>query len=121
MSLKSMTIPCSSSVSLDTAISNLRIGITSENLGLRKSAVYFAGKYEVDEVLLDLMGQLDKEDNASVRILIAHSLYKIADSRGIYRIKELATSDNDREVRRMATALFNEFQIENGYGYVLTK
>jgi HEAT repeat protein len=102
----------------DAAISNLKSGISSENLGLRKSSIYFAGKYRVDEVLLELMSQLEKEGKSSVRILIAHSLYLIGDSRGIYRLKELASNDQDDQVRRMATALFNEYQINNGYEYV---
>lgn len=91
------------------ALENLTIGINSENPGVRKSAVYFAGKYKIEELVSALIDRLENEKDPSVRLLIAYSLYEINDVEGMKAVKELSLRDKDIKVKRMGTALYNDF------------
>jgi HEAT repeat protein len=67
----------------ERAIQNLVIGIQSDNAGLKRSCIYFAGKYEVSEVVNELIELLGKEKDSSTKKVIALVLYKIGDQKGI--------------------------------------
>jgi HEAT repeat protein len=96
-----------------TEIENLLIGIRSDNPGLKKSSVYMAGKYELDECTGSLIEQLKTEKDASVKVLIALALYRIGSEEGMEAIEELAHNDNNKEVRRMSSAIVNQWQEDN--------
>jgi hypothetical protein len=72
------------------AISNLEMGIKSENDGLKKSSIYFAGKYEVIEVVEVLMDELDNADDTAMKYLISVALYKIGEADGMAKVEELS-------------------------------
>jgi HEAT repeat protein len=91
------------------SLESLKQGIKSDNSGLRRSSIYMAGLYKIDEAVEVLTEQLEKEKNAGTRILIALSLYNIGNPRGMEAIKNLAISDSDKEVKRMSTMLYREF------------
>ncbi|HVO73790.1 MAG TPA: HEAT repeat domain-containing protein [Ignavibacteriaceae bacterium] len=90
-------------------IKNLAAGIESDNLGLRKSCIYFAGLYEIDELVQPLIKQLQKEKDANTRILIALALSKIGNEAGIKAIVKLAKNDPNPKVKRIGYALVNYF------------
>ena len=94
------------------ALDNLKAGINSENIGVRKSAIYFAGKYQIIELVDCLVETLENENEASVRLLIAYSLYEIKDTEGMKAVKELSLLDKDAKVKRMSKNLYNAF-LEN--------
>jgi len=94
------------------ALDNLKAGINSENIGVRKSAVYFAGKYQITELVDCLVERLANENEASIRLLIAYSLYEIKDADGMKAVKELSSFDKDAKVKRMSKNLYNEY-LEN--------
>lgn len=103
-----------------TAIENLKAGIKSDNTGLKKSAIYYAGLYRMNETVPALTEQIKKEADPKTRILIALVLYRIGD--GIDLVKEMAAKDSDNEVRRMCTCIYNayvngnsEIALVNGY------
>ena len=50
------------------ALDNLKAGINSENIGVRKSAIYFAGKYQIIELVDCLVERLENENEASISI-----------------------------------------------------
>lgn len=91
------------------ALDNLKSGINSENDGVRKSSIYLAGKYRVAEVVTCLVERLGKEDEPSVRLLIAYSLYEIKDSEGMKAVKELSIKDNNIKVNRMSSNLYDAY------------
>jgi hypothetical protein len=91
------------------AVSNLMAGINSENLGLKKSCIYYAGLYEIPEAVDVLIKQMKNESDPDVKILIALSLYKIGDTKGYSMIKAAAEKDNDPKVRNMCIAICNTF------------
>jgi hypothetical protein len=89
------------------ALDNLKAGINSENNGIRKSAIYFAGKYRIAEVVNSLVKRLENEQEAS--ILIAYSLYEIKDAEGMKAVKELSLIDKNVKVKRMSFNLYDEY------------
>jgi len=91
------------------SIESLKEGIQSDNPGLRKSAIYMAGFYKIDEVVETLTNQLEHEKNPSTRVLIALSLYNIGNHVGMEAVKELAAKDKDNAVKRMSTVLYRQF------------
>ncbi|HZW39520.1 MAG TPA: HEAT repeat domain-containing protein [Ignavibacteriaceae bacterium] len=90
-------------------IPNLKQAVQSENTGLKKSAIYMAGKYKIAEMVEPLVNQLAKEDDDNVKVLIALSLYEIGDEKGIDAIQDLAYRENPGRVKRMTEALVYEY------------
>ncbi len=97
------------------AVGNLINALNSENDGLRKSAIYLAGKNKIKEVADVLVGRLTKEKDAGMKILIALSLYNIGDVRGMETVHTVAQRDPDLRVRRMCTAIFTEYLQDTQY------
>ena len=102
------------------ALQNLLSGIKSDNEGVQRSCIYFAGKYKIEESESALIDQLQIEENPSTRILIALVLYELESLPGIAAVKELASNDNDPEVRRMSTHIYNEFLINDFNSFAAT-
>lgn len=93
----------------DYSLESLKQGIQSDNPGLRKSAIYMAGLYRIEEAVETLVHQLNREKSPSTRVLIALSLYNIGNPDGMEAVKTLASRDKDREVKRMSTVLYRQF------------
>lgn len=91
------------------ALDNLKAGINSENAGVRKSSIYFAGKYRIAEVVNTLAERLEKEEEPSIRLLIAYSLYEIKDADGMNAVKELSLNDKNVKVKTMSFNLYDEY------------
>ena len=101
--------PISNVTNNEYALDNLKSGINSENSGVRKSSIYFAGKYRIAEIVTCLVERLGKEGEPSVRLLIAYSLYEIKDSEGMKAVKELSIDDSDEKVKRICNNIYQEF------------
>jgi len=93
----------------EAAVMNLVTALNSDNEGLRKSAIYLAGKNKVKEVADVLTERLTKEKEACMKILVALSLYNIGDERGMNAVQRVAEKDSDLRVRRMCDAIFSEY------------
>ena len=91
------------------ALENLLVGIKSENEGVRRSSIYYAGKYKISETEQALIEQLKIEPNPNTRTLIAFVLYELGSEEGLAEVKKLAHSDVDPNVRRMSTHLVHEY------------
>lgn len=95
------------------ALENLIAGIKSDNLGVKRSSIYFAGKYRIAETENVLIEQLKVEKDPSTRILIALVLYEMGSEEGLLEVKKLSSADNNVRVRRMATQIYNEYLIND--------
>ncbi|MGE5681756.1 MAG: HEAT repeat domain-containing protein [Bacillota bacterium] len=95
------------------AVDNLIVNISSDNPGVKKTAIYYAGYYSVKATVNPLLKQMKKEADPSTRILIALSLYKLGDPQALVKIGEFAKSDSDPKVRRMCSAIFEDFKLNN--------
>lgn len=91
------------------ALDNLIAGIKSENCGIKRSAIYFAGKYRINEVKDVLLEQLNSENEACIRILIALVLYELGEPKGLLSVKNQIESDEYQKSRRMATQIYYDF------------
>jgi HEAT repeat protein len=87
------------------AIKNLIEGIKSENYGLQRSCIYFAGKYNVEEVVPELIKQLRTASKPETRKLIAVVLFKIGNNEGLEAVKLYAMNDKDYKVRNFCAAI----------------
>ena len=96
------------------ALENLIAGIHSENDGVRRNSIYFAGYYKIVEAEDALIEQLKQEKNESTRILIALVLYELGSEKGLLEVKDLSLNDEDVKVRRMATQIYNEYLVNDG-------
>ncbi len=94
------------------SIATLKDGIHSENQGVRKSSIYMAGLYKINEAVDALIEELKSEKDANTKVLIALSLYNIGDPKGMEAVKYLSQNDQDARVKRMSTALYKAF-VEN--------
>jgi hypothetical protein len=102
------------------AVENLKVGIKSDNAGLKKSSIYFAGFYRVAETIPALTEQIKKESDPKTRILIALVLYKIGDEKSIDLVKEMAVKDVNPEVRRMCTCIYDAYVNGNSGSFSLS-
>ncbi len=94
-------------------IGNLVMGITSDNPGLKKSSIYFAGKYQVKDVKEILENELKTETDPNTKILIALSLFKIGDPKSIDFVEYLSKNESNKKVKNMFTAIVEEFETNN--------
>ena len=91
-------------------VANLSVAIQAENSGLRKSAIYLAGLYSLNEVVPVLVSQLEKENNSDIKILIALALYRMEDPIGMEAVDKLYRNESNGRVKRMSKAIVDEFR-----------
>jgi len=95
------------------ALKNLTAGIKSDNEGVKRSSIYFAGKYKIAEAEPALIEQLGKEKNPSTRILIALVLFEMGSVDGLLEVRKLSKEDIDPKARHMSTYIYNEYLIND--------
>ena len=91
------------------ALDNLIAGLKSENCGIKRNAIYLAGKYRIKEFKYVLLNQLKSENEPCTRILIALVLYEMGYSDGLLSVEELMQPNEDEKERRMATHTYYEY------------
>lgn len=96
------------------ALENLVAGIQSDNLGVKRSSIYFAGKYRIAEAEDVLVDQLKVEEDPSTRILIALVLYEMDSEKGLSEVKNLSMNDDNEKVKRMTIQIYNEYLTNDG-------
>lgn len=94
------------------SIESLKNGITSKNNGLRRSAIYMAGFYEIREVATTLCDELKNEINPAIKVLIALTLYKIGDEKSLEAIENLSKTERDDDTRRMMFAITEQIKLD---------
>lgn len=95
------------------ALENLIAGIHSENDGVRRNSIYFAGYYKIVETEDALIDQLKNEKDPGTRILISLVLYELGSEEGLLEVKDLSMKDKDAKVRRMAAQIYNEYFVND--------
>lgn len=99
------------------AIASLVTGIKSDNMGLKRNCIYFAGKYKVAEAMDALIVELEKTEDTKLKVLISLSLYMIGEEKGIDAVYKLANKDDDNYVKRMAKAIVDEYNNSKSANY----
>jgi len=89
---------------------NLLMAIGSDNIGLKKSAMYFAGYYKVVEAAEALKNEMHNSADPSIQILAALSLFEIGDDTVLNDLQSLVNnSQNNIKVRKMAKAIYEHW------------
>jgi len=91
---------------------NLITGINSDNNGLIKSSIYYAGKYKAKAAVESLIKVLEKSGNSEHRILAAYALHEIGALSGYAVIAKIAEEEEDFLVRTESKILYGKF-LEN--------
>lgn len=107
------TIPISKLSQNKYALQNLKQALSSENYGIKRSAIYLIGKYKIAEGEIILEKMLHQEKDPCSRILITLVLLELNEPRGLVALKELAKTELNAESRRLATFTFNEYLIND--------
>jgi HEAT repeat protein len=96
-----------------SVIQNYIRGLKSDNEGLRKSCIYFSGKYKISESESVLKDQYKEEENSETKLLLFHALYQIGDKFAVNTVKNYLkglTSDNEG-VRKSCINFVGEYKI----------
>ena len=92
-------------------IQNLKFGIQSENTGLKRSSIYFAGYYKIEEAADILRDEMLRSNDPNIQLLAALALYEIGDRSFLSDVNVLANDKaEDLKVRRMAKAISDEWK-----------
>jgi HEAT repeat protein len=94
---------------MEKAVTNLLIGLKSDNAGLRSSSAYFLGEYNSREAVIPLMKILKSNAEEELRIQAALALIKIGDARGIYAVKRAGKFDESKRVREICSKFYNAY------------
>ena len=95
------------------ALQNLEMGIQSENDGVRESAIYLAGQYRFIDTEDALIKQLRVEKKSDIKVLIGLALFRMSSEKGMNELLGLSTQDENSRVRRMSSAIYSEYLVNN--------
>jgi HEAT repeat protein len=98
------------------AVKNLVQGISSDNYGLRRSSIYYAGEYRIRESGSALISAFKKETVPANKILIAYSLYRIGDAKSFENFSELIAKEENPKVKTICAAVVEQFTEDNLLG-----
>ncbi len=94
------------------AIGNLTNAIKSDNEGLKKSAITFAGEYRINNVTELLISELNKSDNPEIRCMAAKALFKIGNQKGIDELLANSHMNENLKVRKVCGILYQLYQLD---------
>jgi hypothetical protein len=80
---------------------NLLIGLNTDNYGLKSSAAQILGDIKSNKAVIPLMRILKSSDDENLRIIAAHSLYKIQSPMGMFAVRQAIRFDESARVRKM--------------------
>ncbi|GJQ64574.1 MAG: hypothetical protein SCALA702_36270 [Melioribacteraceae bacterium] len=96
----------------EKSIGNLEMGISSDNYGLKRSSIYFAGKYRVAEVADVMLDEMKRSDDVNIKCLMAVALYQIKDDHAMEYIVKLSRYASDSKLRKTCKAIAELYTVE---------
>jgi len=106
-------VPVSELTGNKYALQNLKSALSSENCGIKRSAIYLIGKYKIAEGEIILEEMLRTEKDPCSRILITLILLELNEPKGLTALKELTKTELNAETKRLATFTFNEYLVND--------
>ena len=100
----------------NAAVTNLLIGLNSDNYGLRTSSAFMLGEIKAEEAVIPLMRMLRTEKNEDGRIVAAFALYKINSAKAIFAVKQAIKFDDSERVRKMCSNFYQDV-LRTRYGF----
>ncbi len=89
------------------AIVSYIAGIQSENIGLKKSSIYFAGKYLLQDASPCLIEEFKKADDESIAVIIVWSLYRIGDQEYLENLNNIVLNHRSDFLKNFCKSLNN--------------
>jgi HEAT repeat protein len=102
----------------ELAVQNLLNGVSSENEGLRRSAIYQLGELEAQDAVIPLMRVLRNNADERSRLAAAWALCKIGDLRGVYAVKQAVRFDDSKKVQLHAAWYYNLYVSEGTFAFI---
>jgi hypothetical protein len=87
-------------------------GLSSEVHGVRVSSAYFLGEMKSAKAVIPLMKIFQEEKNEGAKLVVAWSLLKIGDERGIYAVEKYADSKDCAKIRCILQFLYTDHLIK---------
>ena len=97
----------------DTTNGILIEALKSENIGWRVSAAQLLGDRKETGAVDALIEMATTDTEFQSRMAAIVALYKIADSRAILPLMRISTDDENKTVRRVALAVYQELAVKN--------
>jgi hypothetical protein len=94
---------------MENGLANLKMGLQSDNAGLKKSSICLIGLYKMAGGVDALIEQLKVETDPEIKNLIALSLFKIGDPKGYEAIKSLSENDENVIVRDFCKEICKQY------------
>jgi hypothetical protein len=91
----------------ENSLTNFISGIQSDNLGVKKCCIYFAGKYRLREAAQTLINEFDKSNNQDYESLIVWSLCRIGDEGCIDKLKKIMESHSRNDLKLFCSTLLS--------------
>jgi HEAT repeat protein len=88
------------------AIDNLISCLTSENQGVKRQGVYFAGLYKVDESVDYLIDIIKNQNNDEVQKLAVLSLLRIDSPKGIKFLKKFTVESDNTDLQKLSSFVY---------------
>ena len=107
----------------EAIIDNLKVGLTSENYGIRVSSAYVLGQLlccdvitadDASGTIIPLLKILKNEDNDEARIVAALALYHLKSDRGAMIYGFAAKNDDSKRFSKFSDILYREY-IQNNW------
>ena len=92
---------------------NLKIAISSDNCGIKRSAIYLIGKYKIAEGENLLEEMFNSEKDPCNKILAALVLMELNKTKGIIALKKLTKTELNEETKKMALFTYYEHLIND--------
>ncbi len=105
-------------VNTEAIVDNLKVGLTSNNYGLRVSSAYVLGQLiccniidpdDASGTIIPLLKIMNSEETDEARIVAALALYHLKSDRGAMLFGHAATHDGSERFSRFGSILYREY------------
>ena len=102
-----------------SAIKNLIVALNSDNNGLKRSAVYFAGYNKISETVDQLIDLLhSSNDDLSMKTLAAYALHQIGNEECMDALKDAASHSGDIRLCSKCKLMYEDLlKVKSGIAY----
>ena len=90
-------------------IANFISAIKSDNEGLKRSAIYLAGKYKIGETVDELSKILSSDNSENVKFASALALYEIGDPKGLDAIFKSSLIDQNEFIKKLCASIYYDY------------
>jgi len=90
------------------ALQNLKLALSSDNCGVKRSAIYMIGRYKIAEGEIILENMLHTEKDPCTKVFIMLVLLELNEQKGLGALKDLAKNELNEDIIKTATHIFYE-------------